>query len=221
MASLYNHYVATTSFLDKPSKSISGLNHVHSFSIPNLVVKNRFPRICAEAVVGLDGHHGCNKIVNDDKEYYDRKDKLDEWVQGSVTEIVKNIRQVPLLVQIYANGEVKTEKAVKSKSWPNVITERSSSPPEGIILVEEIKESKNQEYSFELNEEGGTKAFGVLIQGKTTGRYDGCKSACYLLETTCNFDYGAGFTCSHFCLMKVKSFNESASSQLKSCWLVD
>ncbi|KAF5793805.1 hypothetical protein HanXRQr2_Chr08g0320561 [Helianthus annuus] len=39
-------------------------------------------------------------------------ENLDEWMRKSVTEIVKNITQAPLLVQIYADGEVKTKKAV-------------------------------------------------------------------------------------------------------------
>lgn len=119
---------------------------------------------------------------------------------------MRNIRQAPLLVYIHGNGEVKTEKAVKSERWPSVITERSCSP-DGIILVQEIKE------------EGGTKAFGILIQGRVKGRDHQCKSTCYLLKTTSVDDLG--FICSRYCLMKAKSFTESAFSQLKSCWLVD
>ncbi|KAI3519671.1 hypothetical protein L1887_08886 [Cichorium endivia] len=176
--------------LDDRADRISKFNRLHSVSIPNLAVKNRFQRICAVGTFVSD-HHAFNNpayssidvdlglangIVNDDRGFYDPTieissvpDKLDEWIQGSVTEIVKNITQAPLLLQIYANGEVKTEKAVKPKSWPNVITEKSSSP-DGIILVEELAENRDHVSNRELNEKDGTRAFGVLIQGKIRGR---------------------------------------------------
>ncbi|KAI3748917.1 hypothetical protein L6452_12341 [Arctium lappa] len=242
MACLGPRYVltqSTSNFLDDRSDVISGFNRLHSLSTTKLVVKNHSTRICAAATVVSDRPVSnlisssidadlvlADRIVNDDNEFYDSTiespnyvpDKLEEWVRGSVTEIVKNIRQAPLLLQIYANGEVKTEKAMKAKSWPNVISERSSSP-DGIILVEELGENRDDESSREFKENGGTRAFGVLIQGKIKGR-DHCKSACYLLKTSSVNGGGLGFACSHYCLMKVKSFRETASSQLNGCWLV-
>ncbi|PWA89526.1 hypothetical protein CTI12_AA109980 [Artemisia annua] len=132
---------------------------------------------------------------------------FDEWMRKSVTEIVKNIKQAPLLVQVYANGEVKTEKGVEAKNWPNVVRES----PEGVILVEELMERGDWD--------GTTKAFGVLIQGKCKGRDSRCNSACYLLKTS-SVNGGMGAFCTHFCLMKVRSFGQSASSQLNECWLL-
>ena len=68
---------------------------------------------------------------------------------------------------------MKTEKAVEPKICPNVTTERSSSS-EGIILVEELGENKGVESSREFKENGRTRGFGVLVQGKIKGR-DHCK----------------------------------------------
>ncbi|KAJ0435329.1 hypothetical protein HanIR_Chr17g0892151 [Helianthus annuus] len=57
-------------------------------------------------------------------------ENLDEWMRKSVTEIVKKITQAPLLVQIYADGEVKRKKAVPENGWKH----RSPSL-EGVILL--------------------------------------------------------------------------------------
>ncbi|KAL7612102.1 hypothetical protein Lser_V15G09096 [Lactuca serriola] len=229
---------STAAFLNDRRDPISGLKRLHSPSIPKVAVKNSVQRIWAVAAVVSDRRVSnqvsfsidsdlmlANRFVNDDNEFDNRAteissvpDKFEEWIEGSVTEIVKNITQAPLLLQIYANGEVKTKMAVKAESWLDVITEKSSSP-DGIILVEELSENRDHISERELNEKDGTRAFGVLIQGKIKGR-DDCKSACYLLKTS-SFNGGEmGLICSHFCLMKVKNFWESASSQLNSCWLV-
>lgn len=163
----------------------------------NLAVKSR---IC------------CSLVPVEETETDISYDSFDEWMRKSVTEIVKNIKQAPLLVQVYADGEVKTEKAVEAKNWPNVVREN----PEGVILVEELMENVNVDENGDLD---GTKAFGVLIQGKCKGRDSRCKSACYLLKTS-SVNGGMGAFCTHFCLMKVRSFGQSASSQLNECWLL-
>ncbi|KAL4576067.1 hypothetical protein LXL04_012155 [Taraxacum kok-saghyz] len=229
---------STAALLDDRSDRISGLYRLHCPTILKVAVRNRFPRICAVASVVSDRRFSnqasssvdtdlvlANRIVNNNNDFDDRTteipcdpDKLEEWIQGSVTEIVRNITEAPLLLKIYANGEVKTEKAVKAKSWPNVITKKSSSP-DGIILVEELSENRDQISNRILNEKEGTRAFGVLIQGKIKGR-DHCKSACYLLKTSSVNGGGIGFSCSHYCLMKVNNLWESASSQLNRGWLV-
>ncbi|KAI3731197.1 hypothetical protein L1987_62382 [Smallanthus sonchifolius] len=235
--SLLRHRAA--GFLDDRNGRISRFNHLHSLSIPKLPVKSPFPRISAAATVTAacvsDGpvSRSASSVIEanvdivpteafvDDEEYdrsYDNlgvSDMIDEWMRNSVTEIVKNIRQAPLLVQIYANGVVKTEKAVAAEDWPNVVNERPSSP-DGIILVEELRDKTDLADSGD--EEEGTKAFGVVIQGRFKGR-DRCKSACYLLKT-CSVNGGMGRFCTHFCLMKVHSFSKSASSQMNDCWLL-
>ncbi|KAI3817868.1 hypothetical protein L1987_11668 [Smallanthus sonchifolius] len=230
-------------FLDDRYGQISRFNHLHSLSIPKLAVKPPLSRISAAATVTATASaanvsdHPVSRSASsaieanvdivpteafvDDEEYdrtYDNlgvSDMIDEWMRNSVTEIVKNIRQAPLLVQIYANGVVKTEKAVAAEDWPNVVSERPSSP-DGIILVEELRDKTD--LSDSGDEEEGRKAFGVVIQGRFKGR-DRCKSACYLLKT-CSVNGGMGRFCTHFCLMKVHSFSKSASSQLNDCWLL-
>ena len=52
-----------------------------------------------------------------------------------------------------------------------------------------------------------TKLWGVLIQGKGEN-YGPC---CYLLKTS-RVSSNCGFFCTHFCLMKVKNFRETAES---------
>ncbi|KAD2805284.1 hypothetical protein R6Q59_029444 [Mikania micrantha] len=213
-------------------KQAAGFN---SLSIPKLSVKSSLPTISTTATSVHISDHAVSRspieaIVDivplesfvDDEEYDPGNDRsyenfsvsetIDEWMRNSVTEIVKNIKQAPLLVQIYANGVVKTEKAVAAEDWPDVVSERPS-PPDGIILVEELRDAVD--YS---DEEEGTKAFGVVIQCRFKGR-DRCRSACYLLKT-CSVNGGMGPFCTHFCLMKVHSFSKTASSQLNDCWLL-
>ncbi|KAK9075406.1 hypothetical protein SSX86_003729 [Deinandra increscens subsp. villosa] len=134
-------------------------------------------------------------------------EKLDEWMRNSVTEIVKNIKQAPLLVQIYADGQVQTKKAL-----PENVSKHRLSSLEGVILVEELDDP--------AEEDGGTRAFGVLIQGRVKGKNE-CKSTCYLLKTSSvNGGGGLGHICTHFCLMKVQSFHKDAFSQFNDCWLL-
>ncbi|KAD6796489.1 hypothetical protein R6Q59_019732 [Mikania micrantha] len=157
---------------------------------------------------------------SDYDEYNDRasiesarvSEKLDEWMRNSVREIVKNIKQAPLLIQIYADGEMTTKKSVP-EDWPGVSKHRSSLL-DGVIIVEELRDDTDLE-----EDEDGIRAFGVVIQGKMKGR-DECKSRCYLLKTSSVNGGGLGHICTHFCLMKVRSFHTSASSQLNECWLV-
>ncbi|KAL8232146.1 hypothetical protein R6Q57_001924 [Mikania cordata] len=140
--------------------------------------------------------------------------KLDELMRNSLTEIVKNVKQAPLLIQIYADGDVKTKKALPEKDWKNVANVRSSAL-EGIILVEELRRNSGEEFE----EDDGVRAFGVLIQGKIRGR-DECKSTCYLLKTSSGDAGGLGHVCTHFCLMKVQSFHKDVFSQFNDCWLL-
>ncbi|KAH6802212.1 hypothetical protein C2S51_033658 [Perilla frutescens var. frutescens] len=142
--------------------------------------------------------------------------KIDSWVENSVTDIVNNLKQAPLLVQIYSefDGKIKieTRKAVVDE-WAEVRDEwRSgeSKSPDGLIFVEEL-ERESEEFG-----EGVSRAWGIVVQGK--GRERG--PACYLLRTdrVCA-GLGLGF-CTHFCLMRVKSFTDSALDQFKDSWLL-
>ncbi|KAK9283822.1 hypothetical protein L1049_012076 [Liquidambar formosana] len=150
-------------------------------------------------------------------------EKIDEWMRDSVVEIVKNLREAPLLVQVYSKNDgatrLKTEKAVVD-DWPVVAGKWKDGEiplPEGVILVEELKEKKDSDEGD--GGDGGekeaiTKAWGIVIQGKGVE----CGPACYLLKTS-RVRSGLGLFCTHFCLVKVKSFMETAQSQLTKCWL--
>lgn len=138
--------------------------------------------------------------------------KFDEWMKDSVMEIVKNLKEAPLLVQVYDEGEtttLKTEKAMEEETWPVVLEKwgkREAPLPEGVIFVEQLEDE----------EEGtSTKAWGIVVQGKGAD----CGPACYLLKTS-RVGSGLDMWCTHFCLMRVKNFEESAMSQLKNCWLL-
>lgn len=151
-------------------------------------------------------------------------DNLDGWVRDSVVEIVKNLKKAPLLVHVYSQNsgglmELKTEEGV-AENWPTVKKEWSEGErksPDGIILVEELEDNKDLDLEIE-EEERETKAWGVLIQGKG-GVERECRPSCYLLKT-CRVNSGLGFFGTHFCLVKVNSFRESAFSQIKNSWLL-
>lgn len=150
-------------------------------------------------------------------------EKTDSWVHDSVTEIVKNLKQAPLLVQIFAESDggnadgrvkIQTEKAVE-KNWAGLKGDWGSGEsrsPDGLIFVEEL-ELDCEDGDFAEEEEGVTRAWGMVVQGK-------CGYACYLLKTNkvCA-GMGLGF-CTHFCLMRVSNFRDSAFEQFKDSWLL-
>ncbi|XVF41205.1 hypothetical protein PTKIN_Ptkin01aG0261600 [Pterospermum kingtungense] len=148
-------------------------------------------------------------------------DKIDEWMRDSVVEIVKKLPESPLLVHVYSDKnttKIRTEKAEEDdwvllkQKW-----EKGEAPtPDGVIFVEQIQE-EGKEIEKEKNEEV-SRAWGIVVQGKGE---QGCgpPPACYLLKTS-KVGSGFGLRCTHFCLIKVKSFRESAFSQLKNCWLL-
>ncbi|KAF8387999.1 hypothetical protein HHK36_026665 [Tetracentron sinense] len=168
------------------------------------------------------------KVVN--KEVIS-SEKLDDWIRDSVVEIVRNIEEAPFLVHIYSKDRsessattttrLEREKA-GAESWP-LIGKRwteGKSTPDGIILVEELKDEENRvgadqdkcncnNNSHQLH---STKAWGILIQGKGVA----C-SACYILKT-CRVHSSLGF-CTHFCLVKAKCFGDTTELQLKKSWL--
>lgn len=150
-------------------------------------------------------------------------EKLDDWMEGSVAEIVRNLRGAPLFVHVYdenrggsgggLDGEsirLRTEKWVREEDWDCVRMkwERGEvQKPEGIIYVEELEDDDGEEDDV-------NRVWGLVVQGKGAN----CGPACYLLKT-CRVGSGLGACSTHFCLMKVKSFRESARSQLENLWL--
>ncbi|KAK7282438.1 hypothetical protein RIF29_11205 [Crotalaria pallida] len=159
------------------------------------------------------------------------QERLDEWMRESVVEIVKNLKEAPLLVQVYTknhrDGEKTTSSSLTKKvvveDWPAVKErwEAGETPlPEGVIFVEEIgSNDESPEKSIGGDGETTTRAWGVVVQGKGVG----CGPVCYLLKT-CRVGLGPGQSmgpCStHFCLVRVKSFRETVQSQFKNCWLL-
>lgn len=171
-------------------------------------------------------------------------DNLDGWMRESVVEIVKSLKNSPLMVQVYCNEstEVKPEKT-GSENWRDlerewIDGERRS--PDGIILVQQLVEDsvdydddksvglemyadltstpRKSRETVSVKEEDGTKAWGVLVQGKGMGR-ECTRTSCYLLKT-CRVNSGLGLCGTHFSLVKVKNFRESAFSQIKNSWLL-
>ncbi|XP_073119807.1 uncharacterized protein [Henckelia pumila] len=138
-------------------------------------------------------------------------ENIDSLMRKSVSDIVKRLEEAPLLVQVYSESgrsECKIERA-SSERWPMVKSEWENGKlksPKGIIFVKQL-DQENEEESF-------TKAWGVVVQHKGKG----CGSACYLLQTSrvCG-GIGLGF-CTHFCLIKVRNFRDSAFQQFSDSW---
>ncbi|GMI84968.1 hypothetical protein like AT3G56360 [Hibiscus trionum] len=145
-------------------------------------------------------------------------EKIDDWMRDSVAEIVMMLPDSPLLIHVYYDNDNKTTKTTAEKAegddWDSMKQKwkKGESPmPDGVIFVEQIQEegAKNGEVS---------RVWGIVVQGKgEDGR--GPPPACYLLKTS-KVGSGMGLRCTHFCLVKVTSFRETAFSQLKNCWLL-
>jgi hypothetical protein len=153
------------------------------------------------------------------------QEKLDRWMKESVVDIVKNLNDAPLLVQVYSKKKdetmLATEKEVVLDDW-ELVKERwetgETPMPEGVIFVEELEEDEAENGGERGLKERTTKVWGVVVQGKGVG----CDPVCYLLKTSrvgSGPGTGRGVFSTHFCLVKVKNFRETAKSQLKNCWL--
>ncbi|XP_020229051.1 uncharacterized protein LOC109810083 [Cajanus cajan] len=168
-------------------------------------------RISAATRTGLDLYGA--------KDAVEGQERLDRWMRESVVEIVKSLREAPLLVQVHAGApSLTTDKKVVVEDWEAVKErwESGDSPlPEGVIFVEEL----DGEAAEEDGGERTTKAWGIVVQGKGVG----CGPVCYLLKTSrvgSGPGPGMGVCSTHFCLMKVKNFRETVQSQLKNVWLL-
>lgn len=149
------------------------------------------------------------------------QETMDVWMRESVTEIVKKLPESPLLVQVFSDtsGSGQTLKAERAEeeNWAAVKQrwETGVSPmPDGVIFVEQIDPAEE-----DPNEESGrsemSRAWGIVVQGQ--GKE--CRPSCYLLKTN-RVGSGLGHWCTHFCLVRVQSFTETAASQLTNCWLL-
>ncbi|OVA16573.1 hypothetical protein BVC80_1543g1 [Macleaya cordata] len=163
-------------------------------------------------------------------------EKLDEWINYSVSEIVRNIGEAPLLVHVYSKNKeeegsvgsppttipiplIESRKA-EPGSWAGIRRswEEGSPIPDGIILVEQLKVNNNDDEDDNANcssSSSSTKTWGVVIQGRGADS----ASSCYILKT-CRVWSSFGF-CTHFCLVRAKCFGEIADLQLKNSWLLN
>lgn len=155
-----------------------------------------------------------SKVIKPESDQFLTKDRIDEWMRESVTEIVKKLPESPLLVQVYSDESGISAATVMEKAeedqWVLVKEkwEKGEMPmPDGVIFVEKIDDDQGGE---ELS-----KAWGIVVQQQGRGN-----QSCYLLKTNRVGSGIGGLCCTHFCLVKVKSFRETAASQLKNCWLL-
>ncbi|XP_022743884.1 uncharacterized protein LOC111294778 [Durio zibethinus] len=150
-------------------------------------------------------------------------EKIDEWMRDSVVEIVKKLPESPLLVHVYSDNnttKTRTEKA-EEDNWVSVKQkwEKGETPmPDGVIFVEQIQEEGVGKKIEKEKIDEVSRAWGIVIQSKGQERC-GPPPACYLLKTS-KVGSGFGLRCTHFCLVRVNNFRESAFSQLKNCWLL-
>lgn len=215
---------------DVPSRQIDHQNHPSKPCSVTIPKRTRSRTQTGRAVSASTPARGYGSISRKPKPYqeYDEgtaiaQEKLDDWMEGSVVEIVRNLREAPLFVHVYdenrggggggLDGEsirLRTEKRVREEDWDCVKMKWEKGEvrkPEGVIYVEELEDGENEQ-------ENVNKTWGLVVQGKGAKR----GPACYLLET-CRVGSGLGSFSTHFCLMKVKSFRESAWSQLMKSWL--
>lgn len=176
----------------------------------------------AEAVSEIEKQRGGKRSGGRDRREVEvTREKLDRWMKESVTEIVKNLSEAPLLVHLYAGDEEKgTVVVMKAEEWAAVKGrwERGEAEmPDGMIFVEQLGVGEEESCGCGFEGDDGTRAWGLVVQGKGVE----CGPVCYLLKTT-RVGSGSGLSmqCTHFCLAKVSSFRETSESQLRNCWLV-
>lgn len=153
-------------------------------------------------------------------------ENVEEWIKDSVTEIVKNIGEAPFLVQIFSKGErnegVRVEReAATPEAWPQIQKrwsgrkKKSQPPPDGIILVNELREDLGVVEGREtdhLKEAESSQVWGLLVQGRGME----CV-ACYILNT-CRVFSPAG-CCTHFYVVRAQCFGDPVEVQMRNAWL--
>ncbi|XP_015074437.1 uncharacterized protein LOC107018461 [Solanum pennellii] len=228
-----------------PSMSLSTLNKIGTIQRRSTVsmIQMKHVGVVSASSLSLSYSRPLDRVANDDRIILSRN--LDDWMNASMVDIVKNLKQAPLLVHIYANEEevedddressriwIKTERAL-FENWPMMKNEWESGrarTPDGLIFVEELRDDEyNEDHNIlqeDLNldldldsdsDEVLMKSWGVMVQGKGI---DQSGAVCYLLKTSrVRAGRGMDLFCTHFCLVRVKNFRGSALKQFKSCWL--
>ncbi|XP_010452428.1 PREDICTED: uncharacterized protein LOC104734528 [Camelina sativa] len=227
-------YLVQRGVLEHPCGSDQNARSLLSSSFPISLVGNRRSSVgtisasIAEAVTEIEKQRGGGRRSRggggDRRAVELEREKLDRWMKESVTEIVKNLSEAPLLVHLYSNEG--TVVVMKAEEWAAVKGrwERGEAEmPEGIVFVEQLGAAEEESCGCGFDGGDGTRAWGLVVQGKGVE----CGPVCYLLKTTrvgsvtgSGSGSGLGMRCTHFCLAKVSSFRETCESQLKNCWLV-
>jgi hypothetical protein len=145
-------------------------------------------------------------------------------------QIVKHIGEAPFLVQIFSKGEknegIRVEReATTPDAWPHIqkrwAGKKIQPPPDGIILVSELKEDLEEEHAMEHGDrptrsigfDGGlNQVWGLLVQGRGME----CV-ACYILNT-CRVFSPAG-CCTHFYVARAQCFGDPIDVQMRNVWL--
>ncbi|XP_054793754.1 uncharacterized protein LOC129299314 [Prosopis cineraria] len=192
-----------------------------------------------ENFLSLDMEPRGNSDRSEGKDAADASDRLDRWMRDSVVEIVKNLREAPLLVHVFPKGytdgggdghmmktrtttataTLVTEKRATEENWPEAKgkwRQEMAPLPEGLILVEELTGDDLTGKERIKGRENTTKVWGVVVQGRRAG----CGPVCYLLKTTRVGSCQTGPCCTHYCLTRVKDLMETVESQFKNLWLV-
>ncbi|XP_020576889.1 uncharacterized protein LOC110022347 [Phalaenopsis equestris] len=150
--------------------------------------------------------------------------KLDDWMRGSIGEIVRNIGKAPFLARVFSDESeskragssssgLMIEEAATAEGWLGIKQrwEQESSVPDGVILVEELDSKEEDEGEGGRGGRSNVR-WGVVVQGRGLD----C-SACYILNT-CRVRSSMGF-CTHFCLVRAQCFGDPVGVQLKNVWL--
>ncbi|TMW80496.1 hypothetical protein EJD97_019132 [Solanum chilense] len=224
------------------SMSLSTLNKIGTIQRRSIVsmIQMKHVGVVSASSLSLSYSRPLDRVAkNDDRIILSRN--LDDWMNASMVDIVKNLKQAPLLVHIYANEEemedddresssriwIKTERAL-FENWPMMKNEWESGrtrTPDGLIFVEELRDDEyNEDLDLDLDldldsdlDEVLMKSWGVMVQGKGI---DQSGAVCYLLKTSrVRAGRGMDLFCTHFCLVRVNNFRGSALKQFKSCWL--
>ncbi|ONK67471.1 uncharacterized protein A4U43_C05F400 [Asparagus officinalis] len=143
-------------------------------------------------------------------------EEMDHWIRDSIGEIVKNIRETPVLVEISSQGPSSIPQLhateASPENWPLIKNKwnRTDSTPDGLMLIEQLNHSSNDD-----DDESDIKnqTWGLAVQGRGLG----CAPSCYILNT-CRVRSSSGF-CTYFCLIRAKCSGGSLGRQVDRAWL--
>ncbi|MQL85650.1 hypothetical protein Taro_018183 [Colocasia esculenta] len=177
-------------------------------------------------------------------------EKMDQWMQECIVEIVRNIGEAPFLVYVFCNNDGSASgggegvgaalKLVMEAADPeNWLAIRSrwdrgvASPPGGVILVEELQiRGDDDDGGTTRAREGRNTTLGGGKPGDHGAAAEASKTWGVLVQGWGGVDCAACYIlstcrvrsvfgfCTHFCLTRARCFEDTADVQLKKLWLV-